>query len=209
MTHYILKFFFLKCLLVIHLDPNATSAIGDTGGQMGFGGIYNSLAVVFDIWQNPSEDSLGVDNVSIRSKGKERNDAFESGLLGVPRPHPLADGKVHTVRILYHNGLQVKYLDQLVASATLLPYLLGNGEHFHIGSLSVFIDDGIANDTPLLSIPINLSTLIALPSDKAFVGFTASTGKQFAKHDILSWRFCDQDPCEAVVKSQFIYHSTS
>lgn len=195
--------------LVIQLDPNGTSAIGGTGGQMGFGGIQNSIAVAFDIWQNPSEDSLGVDHVSIRSKGKGLNDAFESGLLGVPRPYPLADGKVHSVRVLYHNGLQVKYLDKLVASTTLLPYLLGNGEHFHIGSLSVFMDDGIANDSPLLSIPINLSTLIALPTDKAFVGFTASTGTKYAKHDILSWRFCDQDPCEAVVKSQFTYHSTN
>ena len=193
----------------MQLDPNGTSAIGDNGGQMGFGGIQNSIAVAFDIWQNPSEDTLGVDHVSIRSKGIGVNDAFESGLLGVPRPYPLADGKVHTVRILYHNGLQVEYLDKLVASTSLLPYLLGNGEHFHIGTLSVFMDEGVANNTPLLSIPINLSTLIALPSNKAYVGFTASTGKQFAKHDILSWRFCDQDPCEPVVKSQFVYHSAN
>lgn len=191
--------------LVIHLDPNGTAAIGESGGQMGFGGIKNSIAVAFDIWQNPQEDKLGVDHVSIRSKGAAVNDAFESGLLGVPRPYPLADGKIHAVRILYHNDLQVEYFDKLVASPSLLPYLLGNGEHFHIGSLSVFMDDGIVNDSPLLSIPINLSTLLDLPADKAYVGFTASTGKQYAKHDILSWTFCDQDHCEPVIKSQFNY----
>jgi len=39
----------------------------------------------------------------------------------------------------------------------------------------VFVDGGIDDDEPLLAIPINLSVLLALPQDQAFVGFTAST----------------------------------
>ena len=217
---------------VIQLDPNGTSALGENGGQMGFGGIRNSLAIgrkprkllfsvssksnskavnylAFDIWSNPSEDKLLADHVSIQSKGFAPNDALEPGLLGMPRPHSLADGKIHLVRILFHNGLQTQYLNSLVASPSLLPFLLGNGEHMHIGSLTVFLDEGVASDTPLLTIPINLSILLKLPADKAFVGFTASTGKQFAKHDILSWVMCDQDPCSPALVSEFDYHQQS
>jgi hypothetical protein len=181
--------------LVIQLDPNTTVAVGGTGAQMGFGGIANSLAVAFDIWQNPGEDLLGVDHISVQSRGSLTNDALESGLLGTPRAYSFADGKVHRVRIVYHNDIQTQYLSKLVASQSLVPFLLGNGEHMHIGSLTVFIDDGIAADDPILTIPINLSKLISLPADKAYVGFTAATGKQYAKHDILSWILCDQDPC--------------
>lgn len=194
---------------VIQKDPNATDIVGQVGGQMGFGGIQNSLAIAFDTWQNPGQDSLFADHISIQSRGVLANDGLEAGLLGIPRPHAIADGAIHVAKIAYYNELRAEYLDYIVASDSLGPYLLDNGEQKRIGTLVVFIDDGIASDTPLMAMPINLSLLLNLPTDKAFIGFTSATGRFYAKHDLLSWYWCDQNPCEPIPKSTFDYHQTS
>ena len=55
---------------VIHNDPNATHALGDVGGHMGFGGIKNSLAIAFDMFSNPGMDAVLQDHVSVQSKGR-------------------------------------------------------------------------------------------------------------------------------------------
>jgi hypothetical protein len=43
---------------VIQYNNATTRAVGQVGGQMGFGGISNSLAIAFDTWQNPGEDKV-------------------------------------------------------------------------------------------------------------------------------------------------------
>ena len=92
---------------VIHNDPTmGLDALGSNGGQMGFGGISNSLAVAFDTWTNPGQDTMFADHVSIQSKGSAPNSAVEDGLIGVPRPHSLADGEVHLARIVYYGDLR-------------------------------------------------------------------------------------------------------
>jgi hypothetical protein len=48
---------------VIQADPRGINATGLDGGQMGFGGIKNSLAIAFDTWQNPGQDSLFTDHI--------------------------------------------------------------------------------------------------------------------------------------------------
>lgn len=193
---------------LIQLSPEGTNVLGADGGQIGLGGIENSLAIAFDTWQNPGLDLIGVDKISVLSNGVSKNDAF-SGLLGIPRVQPLADGVVHLARIVYFGDLRSQYFDQLIVSDSLLPFLKDNGEQKRVGTLVVFMDDGIASDTPLLALPINLSLLLNLPDDKAFVGFTSSTGRFYEKHDILSWVWCDQEPCDPVVKGEFDYHQSS
>ena len=86
---------------------NATDVLGGDGGQMGFGGIPNSVAIALDTWQNPGEDSLGLDHISIQSRGADANDALEEGLLGLPRVVSLADGAIHMIRVVYHGELKV------------------------------------------------------------------------------------------------------
>ena len=195
---------------VIHNDPRDNTAVGEDGGQMGFGGLYNSLAVAFDTWTNPGKEMLFVDHVSIQSRGPLLpNDALDAGLLGLPRPHKLADGLIHHVRVSYFDNVIPEYLPYVVASASLLPYLNDNGEQKRIGMLVVFIDEGISTNTPLLSLPINLSLLLKLKDDQAVIGFTSSTGRFYEKHDILHWYFCDQHPCETPNKALYDYHQTS
>ncbi len=193
------------------IQNNGSDAIGTVGAQMGFGGIPNSLAIAFDTWTNPGQDTLGVDHVSIQSRGQLPNDALEAGLLGVPRAYPLADGVVHHARITYYGDLRSKYLDKLVASDSLLEYLKDNGEQKRVGTLLVFLDEGIATDTPLMALPINLSLLLKLPLDRAFVGFTSSTGRFYEKHDILSWLWCDQKECDPNAENtlKYDYHQKS
>jgi hypothetical protein len=154
------------------------------------------------------------DHVSIQSRGAGSNDGLESALLGLPRPHKLADGKIHTVRITYYGELKAEYFNYLVASESLIPYLKDNGEQKRIGTLLVYLDEGIASDTPLLALPINLSLLLRMDDDRAYVGFTASTGRFYEKHDILSWMFCDEAfgayvTCQDESKKIFDYHQTS
>lgn len=127
----------------------------------------------------------------------------------MPRAASLADGAIHLARITYYNDLQPQYFDRLVASDSLLPYLKDNGEQKRVGTLLVYIDEGIETDTPLMALPINLSLLLKLPIDKAYVGFTSSTGRFYEKHDILSWVWCDQPPCDAPTLDDFDYHQTS
>ena len=193
---------------VVHNDPNATHAVGAVGGHMGYGGIRNSLAVAFDMFSNPGMDAIAMDHVSVHSKGHGANSGYNDALLGTPIAADLADGKVHVVRIMYANRLLPAYFTNIVASESLLPFLKDNGEEKRLGTLVVFLDDGVWKNVPLLAMPINLSVLLALPSDKAYVGFTASTGKYWQKHDVVQWYWCDALPCTQATKADFDYHQS-
>lgn len=194
---------------VIQRDPNATNIVGNAGGHMGFGGVRNSLAIAFDTWPNPGLDQIFSDQVKFQSMGEAGNDGLIDGLLGLPKAAPLADGKIHRVKIVYYGYIVQKYFTVLVANERLTPYLKDNGEQKRVGTLVVFIDEGITNDEPLMAMPINLSLLLNLPDDKAFVGFTSATGRFYSKHDILAWHWCDQEPCDSAALSEFDYHQTS
>ena len=71
------------------------------------------------------------------------------------------------------------------------------------------MDEGVEQDVPIVAIPINLSKLLSLPQENAYVGFTSSTGRAWEKHDILSWYWCDEEPCRDFERSQFDYHQSS
>lgn len=194
---------------VVQDSAEGLGAIGGVGAQMGFGGIANSLAIAFDTWQNQGQDMIGVDHVKIQSLGQAANDALAEGLLGVPKAAKLADGVIHRARITYFGSLQSKYFSKLIASDSLLPYLKDNGEQKRIGTLVVWVDDVLDTDDPLLAIPINLSLLLKLPTDRAYVGFTSSTGRFYEKHDILSWEWCDQQPCTLPSIAELDFHQKS
>ncbi len=67
-----------------------------------------------------------------------------------------------------------------------------------VGSLPVTLD----NLAPV-SVPVNLSTLLALTSGNAYVGFTAATGASVENQDITSWTFQAQVPPEETTVFQF------
>jgi hypothetical protein len=100
----------------------------------------------------------------------------------------------------------------MTANDNLLPYIKDNHENRRLGTLAVFVDDGVDSDEALLAIPVNLSVLLALNQGLATVGFTGSTGKKWEKHDILSWYWCSTADCidqENPNLDLFDYHQTS
>ncbi len=181
---------------VIHGDKNETSALGENGQELGYGGISNSLAIEFDMWTNvktQGSDDFFFDHISIHSGSTKINSSGSKTSLGYARPVDLADGERHTVKIRYMP--YIEYLEYMTANDNLLPYLKDNGEGRRLGTLAIFINQGLKDDKPILAIPLNLSVLLDLPESLAYVGFTASTGEKWQKHDILNWHWCDTIHC--------------
>jgi hypothetical protein len=180
---------------VLHSDPRGIEAIGETGAGMGYSGIESSLAVELDTHYNPGADSTDLiyDHVALHSRGRgAKNEWTAAGELSLPVSHSIADGQVHLVRIRYFPHVEMRYMAHFQASPEAIPFIVDNGESRRVGSLVVWMDEGIASDEPLFAVPINLSVLLDA-SDLITVGFVASTGRSWAKHDILSWIFCHED----------------
>ncbi|KAL7547055.1 hypothetical protein ACHAWF_010377 [Thalassiosira exigua] len=182
---------------VLHGDPADADALGGDGENLGYGGISNSLAVEFDAWTNvdaQGSDDVFQDHISVHAGGPLRpNGPGKSTALGYWRAHDVADGKVHEAKVQYLPYVEPRYFELMTANDNLLPYLKDNGEGRRLGTLAVFVDQGIVEDRPLLAMPVNLSLLMDLPDGLAYVGFTASTGRKWEKHDVLDWEWCDDD----------------
>ena len=180
---------------VVHGDPADAAALGGDGEHLGYGGITNSLAIEFDTWTNvdtQGSDDIFQDHISIHSAGPLLpNSSNQSTSLGYWRPYDIADGQVHEAKIQYLPYVEDRYYELMTANEILIPYLKDNGEGRRLGTLAIFVDQGIIEDRPLLAIPINLSLVLDLPDSLAYVGFTASTGRKWETHDILSWSYAE------------------
>lgn len=179
---------------VIHGDQDELETLGNGAQQMGYGGIENALAIEFDTWYNPDMGDLFSDHVSIHSAGPlKENDAGESTQLGLAKLYSLADGKEHLVRVRYYPEIVTEFIPYFTATQSLLDYIKDNEEGKRVGTLAVFMDG--ETTTPFLAMPINLSVLLSLSEGTAIMGFTASTGRSWEKHDIISWYCCEEPPC--------------
>jgi hypothetical protein len=183
---------------VIHFDKNGSLALGMDGHELGYGGISDSIAIEFDTWTNvdtQGSNDFFHDHIAIHSMSFRANTSGKASALGYAIPVSLADGKIHKIMIRYLPYVDVKYFYQLTANENLYPYIKDNGQGRRLGTLAVFIDDGIESDKPIIAIPINLSLLLDLPQSLAYVGFTGSTGMRWETHDIISWSWCDTEEC--------------
>jgi hypothetical protein len=89
------------------------SALGNTGGNLGYSGIANSLAVEFDTWCNPSDPNGN--HVSVHTRGKDPNSSDEAFSLVSATVIPnMSDGNIHTVKINYVPGTMRIFLDNLM-----------------------------------------------------------------------------------------------
>ncbi|KAE9082017.1 hypothetical protein PF010_g21762 [Phytophthora fragariae] len=182
---------------VIHSNQNRTATLAAQGSSMDFTGLQNSLAIEFDTWFNDENvgDDVFYDHVAIYSRGQSSNSDSESARISAAAVQDLADGKVHIVKIRYYTELKYNYLSYFSATANLPKFIKDVSEGRRVGTLLVFMDEGITTDTPILAIPINLAATLRLDSDEAFVGFTASTSSSWQKHDVLGWYYCTEPPC--------------
>jgi hypothetical protein len=132
---------------VIQSSADGTAAIGFDGGQVGFGGIKNSLAIEFA--SNAADNNaafvscgLGVVNNAIISGSNPCDFATSANLSTLGTPIGLADGSTHTANVVYTPGTT---------------------------TLKLILDGQLV----LTSSSVNLGLFVGSP---ALVGFTAATG---------------------------------
>ena len=79
----------------------------------------------------------------------------------------LADGLVHSVRVVYWRSLRLDLLGRFAGSPYLLRhFVVDAGEGRRVGTLAVFLDDAAL---PLVALPINLNAVLRLPDSRAFL----------------------------------------
>lgn len=176
---------------VVHGDDADVGALGDSGADMGFGGLRNALAVELDIWYNPEAGDVVLrDHVTVLASQHGEALKVAEHQLHAPVVHDLADGAVHTMRVVYFPYLNMDLKDFFRTSDRAQKLFVKDmGEGYRLGTLAIWMDG--ATD-PIVALPINLSAILQhLPENKAVVGFTAATGRSWAAHDVLAWTFCE------------------
>jgi hypothetical protein len=147
------------------IQNSSVNAIGDDTGQPGYEGIVDSVAVEFDTFQNFQLDDPNNNHVGVQSCGTGPNSLNHgtSCNLGLQPnlPLTLADGNPHEVAITY------------------TPTHGGEG-----GKLSISIDK-----QKILASNLNLSTLLSLNGNDAWVGFTAGSGDAWESGIIRNWTY--------------------
>jgi hypothetical protein len=144
------------------VQNSGLSALGADGGNLGYTGIANSLAVEFDTFLNGSYFDPNNNHIGIQSCGAAANTADHGTCnLGLQSnlATTLADGNIHRTSISYFPGV--------------------GGSR---GLLTVSIDNQV-----VLTSALDLSTLLSLNGDDAWVGFTAGTGSCFETNAITAW----------------------
>ncbi|MFN7021871.1 MAG: L-type lectin-domain containing protein, partial [Phycisphaerales bacterium] len=154
---------------VIHNDSRGNAAIGGSGGAMGYAtntvfpsqtGIANGVAIEFDTWNNQGD-------------WEDFNSAHHVSVQTMGQLTMVPSG----LASLGHAATASDFGDNAVHTVRVV---------YVPGTLDVYLDNLL---TPLVSVPLNLGSILDLPTGDAFVGFTAGTGAftNVERHGILSW----------------------
>jgi hypothetical protein len=166
---------------VIQNDFRGTSAIGRGAGGMGFLGIFDSVAVMFDTYQN--NYAYGDPNgnyIAVNTRGTDFN---------VPH-HFCTDGQLTTDPSLPPDlpGVTCTANPSLGMTGTLSPLMDDGAVHqativYNPGSLSVYLDSVL-----VLTVPLDIASTLSLQNgDDAYLGFTAGTRFSYQNQDILDF----------------------
>ena len=148
------------------IQSNSNTTTGSNGGDLGYKGINNSVAVEFDTYNNGSSGDYSDSNnnhIAIDFNGSinhSNNALVCTNLKG--QGFDLKDANYHYAWIDY--------------DGTTLTIRLSN-------------TSSRADSVQVLSQSINISSYIG--SNGAYVGFTAATGGNYQNHDILKWYYND------------------
>jgi hypothetical protein len=172
----------------------AVGPSSSSGGQLGFTGLTNSMAVQFDTYCNSiygdtcakNDPYSSADQITVESCGSAANTvnhvanppcSFGTVDLSTKTSPTiyLADGNQHTVIILY--------VAPTTTSETNCPPGSASGAA-GCGSLSITVDTQV-----VLTVPFNLAYLGLDSNGDAYAGFTASTGGSWEDQDVTGWNF--------------------
>jgi len=197
--------------LVIHNSQDGETSLGDAGGGLGYSGIENGLAVEFDTWYNPDDGDPYQNHISVQTRGKDPlHHAHKYSMAATSDIGNLADGEIHTVRIVYQKNVDLasyitrsrirqandRFQTPIIAHRHAAMFMGKDSSTFRMGQLSIFLDD---NPQAIMEVPLNLAAVLDLDTSgaygsedqmtKAWIGFTASTGTAFQRHEILDWHY--------------------
>lgn len=164
--------------LAFVIQNAGTAALGFSGGGIGYEGIFNSIAIEFDTYNNDKNqienyfDSNG-HHIAVNTQGTNLNSAKHKDTITLAINSQiddwLTDGTTYHAKIQYSlkNKTLIVYMDTVPKPQKEVLKLTD----FSIGQHLV-LDRGY----------------------RAYVGFTAATGCAVQNHDILSWSFCPEFP---------------
>lgn len=175
-------------------------ALGGEGGNLGYGGINNSLAVEFDTYYNYEELDPYENHVSVHTRGWRRpNSPNHTFSLAHTNDVPdLTDGE---------RKIRIRYVPQVTDASELGQRSFVTSKHtMHffenadypnggladwgvagLGLLSIYVDNLL---DPVLITPVHLAKTLTLNHGRAWVGFSAATGKEtWQVHDVMDWTF--------------------
>jgi hypothetical protein len=164
---------------LIQNDPlSGTAALGRGAGGMGFLGIYDSVAVMFDTYRNNA--AYGDPNgnyIAVNTRGADFN---------VPH-HFCTNGELTTDPALIDLPGVHCTADPGLGMTTLIPRLDGPVHSALIayvpGTMNVYLDSAL-----VLSIALNLASTLNLEhGTDAFLGFTAGNRFSYQNHDIVDF----------------------
>ena len=176
------------------LQNHGPISLGTAGGSLGYGGIPNAVAVEFDTWYDAELRDPYENHIAILTRGERQLRPEHSNHLGVCIDVPdFADGEIHRIRLdydpVFHADIVSHVSFQAGPHLATLVYPAAVGFRHGLGAMRVYTDH---IQEPILIVPIDLAAFLSLDSGTAWVGFTASTGKSYQRHEVLSWSFFEE-----------------
>lgn len=196
---------------VIHNSIDGEMSLGTSGGGLGYAGMENALAIEFDTWYNSEDGDPYQNHVSFQTNGEGKVGCHHKYSIGSTNDIPdLADGRMHTVKIKYQPNVDIAsyftrsrirsatdiWQTPIIANKHTTKYWNKDSSKYRMGQLSIYFDE---NPQPVMEVPINLAGTLGLDISetygsedqmaKAWVGFTASTGVAFQRHEIFDWHY--------------------
>jgi hypothetical protein len=139
-----------------------SSAAGEAGLGIGYGGITPSVGIKFDTFQNSENNDPSSNYIGIGTDGDLNNADYPGGQTNVATPFD--NGTVWTAWIDYNGSkLSVYAVDSANASKP---------------------------TTALLTYSVNIPTILG--QDNAYIGFTSADGSASENTYLLNWTYFDQ-----------------
>jgi hypothetical protein len=177
---------------LIQNDFRGDTALGEGAGGMGFLGIFNSVAVMFDTYQNNSPNYYGDPSgnyISVNTRGTDFNVPHHfctNGLLtddvSIGSDLPGSMGHCTANPTLGMTGLIPRLLDDNAVQNLTINYVPG--------TMSIVLDGN-----QVLTVAINLANGLNLANGTgAYLGFTAGTRFSYQDQDIVDFSFTNTVP---------------